>query len=231
MDAIVVFGSSGHAKVVIDIVEKEGRYKIAGLLDGFRNVGEETLGYQVLGLEFDLPRLMGEYDLKGIIIAVGDNYSRAQVATRVSDICPNLPFVSTIYPNASIGKEATVGIGSVIMAGAVVNPCCQVGQFCIVNTSASLDHDSVMEDFSSLAPGATTGGNCRIGRYSAVCIGSVLRNGITIGEHSVIGAGSTVIKDVEPFALAFGCPAKKVRDRKPGDKYLCGKPRSCRSAA
>jgi sugar O-acyltransferase (sialic acid O-acetyltransferase NeuD family) len=220
MDTMVVLGSSGHAKVVIDTIEKEGRYKIVGLVDAFRKVGEETLGYQVLGVEFDLPRLIVEYDLKGIIIAIGDNYSRAQVAAKVSDICPDLPFVSTIHPNASIGKEVTLGIGSVVMAGAVVNPCCQVGQFCIVNTSASLDHDSVMEDFSSLAPGGTTGGNCRIGRYSAVSIGAVLRHRITIGEHSVIGGGSTVLKNVEPFALAFGCPAKKVSDRKPGDEYL-----------
>jgi sugar O-acyltransferase (sialic acid O-acetyltransferase NeuD family) len=220
MDTIVLLGSSGHAKVIIDIVEKEGRYKIVGLIDAFRKVGEETLGYRVLGVEFDLPRLIVKYELKGIIIAIGDNYIRAQIAAKVLDICPDLPFVSTTHPNASIGKEATIGIGSVVMAGAVVNPCCQVGEFCIINTNASLDHDSVMEDFSSLAPGATTGGNCRIGRYSAVSVGAILRHGITIGEHSVVGAGSTVLKNVEPFALVWGSPAKKDRDRKPGDKYL-----------
>jgi acetyltransferase-like isoleucine patch superfamily enzyme len=106
------------------------------------------------------------------------------------------------------------------MAGAVVNPCCQVGRFCIVNTNASLDHDCVMEDYASLAPGVTTGGNCRIGSHAAVSIGAVLRHGITIGEHSVVGAGSLVLGPVDAFSIAYGTPARKIRDRQPGDKYL-----------
>jgi sugar O-acyltransferase (sialic acid O-acetyltransferase NeuD family) len=220
METIVLVGSSRHAKVVIDTVEKEGRYTIVGLIDAFRSVGEKTLGYSVLGVEIDLPKLIVEYDVKGMIIAIGDNSVRAEVAAKVVDICPELPFVSAVHPTASIGKEATLGVGTVVMAGAVVNPCCRVGQFCIVNTNASLDHDSVMEDFSSLAPGVTIGGNCRIGSYSAVSIGAVLRNGITIGEHSVVGGGSIVLKDVDAFSVTYGIPAKKVRDRKKGEKYL-----------
>jgi sugar O-acyltransferase (sialic acid O-acetyltransferase NeuD family) len=220
MDNIVIAGSSGHAKVIIDIVEKEGRYNIAGLTDSIRRVGEITLGYNFLGLDIDLPMLIVEFNLKGIIIAIGDNSVRAHVAAKVIDICPDLPLVSAVHPSASVGKETTLGAGTVIMGGAVVNPCCQVGQLCIVNTKASLDHDSVMEDFSSLAPGVTTGGHCRIASYSAVGIGAVLRHGITIGEHSVVGGGSLVLKDVDPYSVAYGTPAKKTRDRQKGDKYL-----------
>lgn len=220
MDNIVIVGSSGHAKVIIDVVEKERRHNIVGLIDASRKVGETTLGYSVLGVEADLPRLMAAYDLKGIIVAVGDNNVRAHVAAKIVDICPGLPFVSAVHPTASIGKETTIGIGTVIMSGAVVNPCCQVGQLCIVNTKASLDHDSVMGDFSSLAPGVTTGGDCRIGSYSAVSIGAVLRHGITIGEHCVVGGGSFVLKNVDSFSVVYGAPAKKIRDRQKDDKYL-----------
>ena len=220
MDNIALVGSSGQAKVIIDLVEKEGRYKIVGLMDAARSIGDSTLGYTVLGREIDLPALIVEYGLKGIIIAIGDNSVRAIVAATILELCPNLPFVTAVHPSASIGKQATLGSGTVIMAGAVVNPCCQVGRFCILNTKASLDHDSVMEDFSSLAPGVTTGASCRIGTYSAVSIGAVLRHGITIGEHSVIGGGSYVTKDVEPFSIAYGTPARKIRARQQGEKYL-----------
>ncbi len=220
MENIVLLGSSGHAKVIIDIVEKEARYHLAGLIDDFRSVGEETLGYPVLGRESDLPGLIPLHGLKGIAVAIGDNYVRAQVAQRIDGFCPGLLFVNAVHPAACIGKETTLGPGTVVMAGAVLNPGCQVGRLCIVNTKASLDHDSVMADFSSLAPGVTTGGNCRIGTYSAVSIGAVLRHGIAIGEHSVVGAGSLVLHDVEPFCVAYGVPARKIRDRKPGDKYL-----------
>ncbi|CAB3738815.1 Putative acetyltransferase EpsM [Paraburkholderia sediminicola] len=220
MQNIVLVGSSGHAKVVIDVVEKQGCYRIAGLIDAFRTPGEETLGYRVLGGEADLPGLAAEHDLKGLIVAIGDNYVRAKVAAKVADVCPQLPFVSALHPAASVGKGTRIGAGTVVMAGAVINADCRVGQFCIVNTKASLDHDCVMDDFSSLAPGVTTGGNCRVGSHAAVSIGAVLRHGITIGEHSVVGAGSIVLKAVDAFSVTYGNPAKRIRDRQKGDKYL-----------
>lgn len=220
MENIILIGSSGHAKVIIDMVEKQGAYKIVGLIDAFRPVGEETLGYKIIGAEDDLPILVGQYDLKGFIVAIGDNSIRATVAANVACCCPGLPPVTAIHPNSSIGKGATVAEGSVIMAGAVINPCCQIGRFCIVNTAASLDHDSVMEDFSSLAPGASTGGNCRIGHHSAVSIGATLRHGIKVGAHSVVGAGSLLMTDLGDYSIAYGVPATKIRDRKPGEKYL-----------
>lgn len=220
MDNIILVGSSGHAKVVIDIVEKQGRYKIAGLLDSFRKIGEETFGYRILGAETDLPSLIQQHGLQGAIIAIGDNFVRAKVAENISSIAPSLLFVSAIHPKASIGRGATIGAGSVVMAGCAINPCCSVGDFCILNTNASLDHDSCMDNYSSLAPQATTGGSCRIGAYSALSIGATIRHGITIGEHTVVGAGSVVLSNIEAYCIAYGTPAKKIRGRQLGEKYL-----------
>ena len=152
MDKIVIIGSSGHAKVIIDIVEHEARYEIAGLLDRYRKVGEQTLGYQVLGQEEDLPQLLTSHTIRGAIVAIGDNSIRSKVTARVREVCPDLQFVSAIHPKTSIAKDVSVAEGTVIMAGVTINPCCSIGQFCILNTNSSLDHDSVMEDFSSLAP-------------------------------------------------------------------------------
>ncbi|MFL5383753.1 MAG: acetyltransferase [Longimicrobiaceae bacterium] len=220
MDNIVIVGSSGHAKVVIDIVRQEGKFNIAGLLDRFRSVGEQTLGYPILGKEEDLPDLMKAQALKGAIVAIGDNFTRSKVAARIREISPDLPFVSAVHPSASIATEVTIGEGTVVMAGVSINPCSSIGKFCILNTNCSLDHDSVLADFASLAPGATTGGNCRIGQYSAISIGAVLIHGIEIGEHTVVGAGSLVMKPIDSFVVAHGTPAKVIRTREPGDKYL-----------
>lgn len=220
MKNIIMIGSSGHAKVVLDIVEKQGLYKVVGLIDAYRSIGEETLGYRVMGAESDIPKFREEYALDGFIVAIGDNAVRARVARSVSELCPGLPAVSAIHPSARIGLQAGVGVGTVVMAGAVINPCCRVQDFCIVNTNAALDHDSVMEDYSSLAPGVTTGGNCRIGSYSAICIGATLAHGVHIGEHCVVGAGAVVLQRLEAYSLAYGTPARKIRERKAGDKYL-----------
>lgn len=220
MKNIVVIGSSGHAKVIIDIVQKEGKFNIVGLLDRFRNVGEQTLGYPILGEEEDLPKLITEHALEGSIIAIGDNFIRSKVASKIIEISPDLPFVSSIHPSASIASEVSIGEGTVVMAGVSINSCSSIGKFCILNTNCSIDHDSVLGDFASLAPGATTGGNCRIGQYSAISIGAVLIHGIDIGEHTVVGASSLVIKNIDPFTIAYGTPAIAIRTRKPGDKYL-----------
>jgi sugar O-acyltransferase (sialic acid O-acetyltransferase NeuD family) len=220
MDNIVIIGSSGHAKVVIDIVQREGRYNIVGLLDSCRTLGEETLGYRVLGKEETLPELIKIHSLKGVIVAIGDNFNRSKVVSHVRAICPELEFVTSVHPKASIATDVLVGEGTVIMAGVSVNPCCSIGRFCILNTNSSLDHDSIMEDFSSLAPHATTGGSCRIGSYSAISIGAVLIHGVHIGNNTVVGAGSLVLKPLDSFIVAYGSPAKVIRKRKAGDKYL-----------
>jgi len=220
MQNIVIVGASGHARVVVDIIEKQSKYLIAGFVDSSRAVGEKIIGYEVLGMETDIPRLTITHKIAGFIIAIGDNEVRAVVAAKILKISPQAQFISAIHPQAIIGKEVRIGAGSVVMAGAIINPCSTVGDFCIVNTKASLDHDSSMGDFSSLAPGVTAGGNCNIGNFSAIGIGATIKHGVTIGEHSVIGGAAMVTQDVQAFTVNYGVPSKRVRNRIQGEKYL-----------
>ncbi|WP_256097637.1 acetyltransferase [Burkholderia cenocepacia] len=220
VENIIIVGSSGHAKVVIDIVEQAGRYRIAGLIDSFRTPGEETLGYAVLGAERDLPQMVDQYGIAGLLVAIGDNHARENVTAGLAMLVPGLPRVSAVHPAACVGKASTIGAGTVVMAGAVINPSCSIGEGCIVNTNVSLDHDGVMADFSSLAPGVVTGGNCRIGRGAAVGLGAMLRHRIAVGEHSVVGAGAVVLHDVEPYTVAYGNPARRIRARAADERYL-----------
>ena len=220
MKNIVIVGSSGHAKVIIDIIEKEHNYKLVGLLDRFRKKGEATLGYKVLGIEEELPKLIDEYNITGVIIGIGDNSVRSKVAMNIRKLCPDLSFLSTVHPNATIATDVSIGEGTVIMAGACINSSCKIGEFCIINTKASLDHDSKMGDYSSLAPGVTTGGKCRIGKVSVIGLGAMLLHTISIGINSVVGAGAVVTKNIPDNTVAYGNPAKIIRKREQGEKYL-----------
>lgn len=220
LENIVIVGSSGHAKVIIDIIERANHYKLIGLIDSFSAVGSETLGYRVLGNELALPSLVKTQRVAGMLLAVGDNYARCSLRSRIAAIAPQLPLVSAIHPQAVIARSAQIGAGTVVMAGAVINADCVIGESCIVNTNASLDHDCEMSPYSSLAPGAVTGGNCRIENFSAIGIGAILKHRITVGEHSVIGAGAVVLQDIESYVVAYGNPAKKVRSRTAGALYL-----------
>ncbi|MFB9325054.1 acetyltransferase [Paenibacillus aurantiacus] len=216
MNKIVLLGSGGHAKVVIDIVELAGEYEVLGLLDDHRPAGTVVCGYEVLGpLE-----LLGSVQADGCIAAVGDNATRERIVRRAEALAPGLPFVAAVHPKAVIARSASLGEGTVVMAGAVVNGDTSVGKHAIINTNASIDHDSVLGDYVSVAPRAATGGGVRIGSHAAISIGATIIHGIAIGEHAVIGAGATVVSPIESFAVAYGTPARVVRRREAGERYL-----------
>lgn len=218
---VVIVGSSGHAKVVLDIIEKEGRYAVQGFIDAFKQAGQVQCGYPVLGSESDLPQLIAAHGLYGYIVAIGDNYVRMQVCQKVAKHASDrLVLVNAIHPQAVIAKRVAMGSGNVVMAGAIVNTDCILSNNTITNTRASLDHDSVLEDGASLAPNATLGGNCHIGRGAAIGISATLIHRIRVGENAVVGAGATVLKDVAPNTVVYGSPARWVRNRQAGDTYL-----------
>jgi sugar O-acyltransferase (sialic acid O-acetyltransferase NeuD family) len=217
---IVIAGASGHAKVVIDVVEREGAYSIVGLIDTFVARDVDFHGYRVLGTERDLPAIIERHQLAGFLVAIGDNWIRSQFADRVAQIAPELRPITAVHPSAQLARGVNVGPGTVIMAGAVINSDSHVGAHCIVNTRASIDHDNRLEDFSSVAPGATLGGTVRLGAYAAVGLGASVIHGRKIGRHAVIGAGAIVLSDVQESVVSYGCPARNVRERNPGDPYL-----------
>jgi len=220
MEDIIIVGSSGHAKVVIDAIEKQGAFRIAGLIDRFKRKDEQVLQYSVLGSEEDLPEITSALGVTGGIVAIGDNWVRSKVVCAIKRLVPGFRFVSAIHPSAQIARSVSIGGGTVLMAGTVINSDSRIGEHCIINTKASIDHDNVLGDFVSLAPNATSGGMVKIDDYSALCLGVNVAHSINIGQHTVIGAGSTVLDDIPSFALAFGTPARVQRQRTVGETYM-----------
>ena len=219
MARIFLVGCSGHASVVADIVRKEGLNLVAGVIDSFVPAGTDVLGVSVLGAESDLPRLMAVHNVHAGIVAIGDNFTRHSMVEKIRSKCPDFTFVQAIHPSAQIGMNVRIGEGTVVMAGVIINPNSTIGEHCIVNTSSSVDHDNTLERFSSLAPGVVTGGNVRLGEFSALSLGAAVIHGCSIGPHTIVGAGATVLKDIPAFAVAYGTPARVVRARAAGE-YL-----------
>ena len=153
-------------------------------------------------------------------MGIGDNYVREKVTEEYSAKYPDLRLEPIIHATAYVSPFSVVQIGSVVMAHATVGPKTMVGRGCIINTKASIDHDSQMSDFSSLGPGVVTGGNTKVGNRSAVCIGATIKHGISIGSDCVIGAMSYLNKDLSDQQTAYGVPAKVVRKRAVGEPYL-----------
>ncbi|PKA99765.1 sugar O-acyltransferase (sialic acid O-acetyltransferase NeuD family) [Flavobacteriaceae bacterium MAR_2009_75] len=225
MKNIVIIGASGHGSVVLDCIKQEGRYEVVGFIDSYLKTNQFYCGKKILGNEYDLPNLIEKFGISGGIIAIGDNWTRKKVYERIMQIVPDFIFISTVHPDSTIGTNVTIGQGSVVMPGAIVNANCQIGDFCILNTSCSLDHDSQIKQFSSLAPRSCAGGNLFLGSFSAIGLGTNIIENIKIYEHSVVGAGSLVINNIGSFSVAYGSPARTVRRRDPGEPYLGRNPK------
>lgn len=217
---VVVVGASGQTKIVVDALEQAGQYKVVGFLDSYKPKGTPWYGYRVLGTEEDLPEVCERQGVIGGIIGIGDNAVRGRMAERMQQLVPQFRFINAIHPSVFIARGVKQGVGVLMMAGAVVNPDCVVGDHSTIDTGATLDHDSVIGRCVSLAPNVATGGGVTIGDYTAVSIGASVSHGRTIGAHSVIGAGAVVVRDIPDHVVAYGTPARVVRSREEGEPYL-----------
>lgn len=217
---LLIIGARGHARAVLDVVESEARYRIAGLVDSFQPAGTEALGYRILGAEADVPALCERHGIAAVFVAIGDNYQRLAMMARLRAAAPGIAFATCTDPMASVSAAATLGAGTVVMPGAIVVGGSTVGEGCVLNTASALDHDSVMEDGATLAPGARTGGYVRLGRRSYIGMGAVITPRCSIGADTLIGAGSVVLGDMPAGWTAFGSPCRNVRKREIDSPYL-----------
>jgi sugar O-acyltransferase (sialic acid O-acetyltransferase NeuD family) len=194
-DNIIVVGASGHAKVVIDIVERQGLYRIAFLVDDDLSMeGVTIFGYEVRGDRNVLTADRGRDGIRLTIVAIGDNRIRSELARFAK--YSRLELVSALHPSAQIGRNVSVGEGSVVMAGAIVNPESTLGANCIVNTAASVDHDCTLGESVHVAPGVAICGGVTIGDRTFVGAGATVIPGVKIGKDVIVGAGATVVRDV-----------------------------------
>lgn len=204
--SLVIIGSAGHAGVVIDAIRQQGRgTEIVGLLDDFLPKGTERHGLKVLGRVEDIATLDSDYRY---FIAVGDNSGRSHVWDRIQDTRKK-----AIRTMASVGHPASVILGHTepgvfVAALGCVGVGASVGKGSIINSSASLGHDSKLGEFSHLGPGAVTGGHVSIGNHTMIGIGAMIRDHIRIGNNCVIGMGAVVLKDVPDYTEGFGNPFK-----------------------
>ncbi len=219
MKNILIFGSGGHAKVIVDIIEKQGKFKIAGFIDGYLEKNTVIMGYKVIGDESSLEDIVFSYEIYGGVIGIGDNSIRLDIRDKIIKYIPNFKFINCIHPQSILGKEVVLGKGNVIMANATINSSTSINNHCILNTNSSIDHDCLMSDFSSIGPNVAVGGNVKIGDYSAIGIGTNIFNNINIGNNCIIGGGSLVCHDTNENSIYYGSPSKFIREHKIGDKY------------
>lgn len=206
---LAIWGASGHALVVAEMVRLQKEYELVGFLD---DTNIERKNKQFLGLPvYDGEQLdeLKDLGVNNMILGFGDCQARLKLHSVAKE--KGFSFITAIHPNAVVSQNVEIGEGSVIAAGAVVNPGSKIGCNVIVNTCASVDHECVVKDGAHVCPGVHLGGRVTIGRGTWIGIGTTVTERVKIGDHSIIGAGSLVLRDTPSKAVAYGVPAKVRR--------------------
>jgi len=215
MENCLIFGSSGHARIIIDILEKSNLWAIKAIVSSSKPEKDSVEGYPIVQ---ESPEIISQTPFG--IIAIGDNWTREQVSKKILKICPHFKFINAIHPSSIIAKNTRIGEGCVVAAGAIINTGSNLHDHCLINTGAIVEHDNQIFQFSSIAPGAVTAGNVSVGAYSAIGLGAKINHKLSVGIHTVIGSGSIVTRSIPDYSVAYGSPCKVIRPRKPGDTYL-----------
>lgn len=197
-----LYGASGHAKVIVDMVSSAGK-SIEGIFDDDINKKSTFSQIEFCG-KYDYNLKLPKY--AKFLICIGDNKIRASVSKKIKQ-----NFFSFNDKSSIISKNVKIGNGTVVMPNAIINSDAIIGDHCIVNTAAIVEHDCNIEDFVHIAPNSTITGNVKIGIGSFVGANTTIIPGIKIGKWCVIGAGSVIINDIPDYAVVVGNPGKIIK--------------------
>ena len=203
-DMLIIIGASGHGKVVADIAIKLNKWQSIAYFDDDDSI-KTCMGLQVIGKTVDVIKYK---DKAEFFIAIGNNLIRERIYRELENI--GIETITLIHPSAIIGNDVEIGLGTVVMAGTVINSSSRIGKACIINTSSSVDHDNLIGDFVHIAPGVRLAGTVKVGNGSWLGIGSVVSNNLSICSNCKIGAGAVVVKDIEESGTYIGVPTKRV---------------------
>ena len=199
---MIIYGASGHAKVIIDCLQSQN-IDIKAIFDDNPNV-KKLLNYEVIH-----PYDPGLFPGADMIVAIGNNKIRKRIVEKLSRSY-RTP-AALLHPTAIISDHVKIGGGSVILNGSVVQSSSKIGKFVIINTAATVDHDCVLGDYVHVAPNTTLCGGVSVGEGTLVGAGSVVIPTLKIGKWCVIGAGSVIIEDVPDYSMVVGNPGKIIK--------------------
>ena len=198
MNRLIIIGAGGHGRVIADNALKNGYADICFVDD--RATGT-VMGFPIIGTSAAVAQL--DDGRSDFVIGIGSNAARRMIAEEY-----DVNWVTLIHPSAQIAINVSLGKGTVVMAGAIINACVTTGSHCIINTGAIVEHDNVLEDYVHISPKAVLGGTVHIGENTHIGIGAVVKNNTDICDHCIVGAGAVVVKDIVDAGVYVGVPAQ-----------------------
>mgnify|MGYP001400633988 CR=1 FL=1 len=200
MEKIILVGAGGHANSCIDVIELEGKFKIAGLIEKSSPYSNKNYIYKIIGTDNDLPDLRKKYC--NAFVTVGQIKSpelRLGLIDNLYSLGFNLP--SIVSPRSHVSIYSHIGNGTIIMHDVIINANAKIGKNCIINTKCLIEHDVIIGDNCHIATGAIINGNSTVGNNCFVGSGTVINQSISIGDNSIIGSSLSIKKNIDSNRL------------------------------
>lgn len=210
--SLVIWGSSGHARVLCEFTATLG-YRLLALFDNNPGVESPFAGVPVFHgrAGFDSWRAScREPGVQGLV-AIGGARGRDRREIQAMLLGAGITPATVVHPTAFVAADARLGAGTQVLAQAAIAADARLGQACIVNTAASVDHECRLADGVHIAPGARLAGCVVVGENTLVGIGAVVLPRIRLGDNCIIGAGAVVTRNVPDGTMVYGNPARVVR--------------------
>jgi sugar O-acyltransferase (sialic acid O-acetyltransferase NeuD family) len=208
-EGIVLLGGGKHCKVVLDVLDQMGGYRVHGISDLPGKLGDPVVdGYKIDMEDAGLQTAL--ISARFAFVSHGEKPDlRRKLYQMASKAGYEFPVLTS--PFAYVSPYSRIGQGTLIVHGAKVNPSARVGLNAILNTGSVIEHDCVIGDHSHVAPGAVLCGGVQVGQMTMVGAGAVVIPDVRVGDNALIGAGAVVTKEVPSNTVVVGNPARIVR--------------------
>ena len=212
MKDIIIFGASGFGREVAWLIERINNdsptWNILGFMDDNDSIqGEIINGYKVIGNTNDVSKYPDAY----FVCAVGASKIREKIISNMKNINPDIKFGTVIDPSVEMSDLVTIGEGTIICAHTIITVNIEIGNHVIINLDCTIGHDAILNDFITLYPSVNVSGITNIGYASELGTGLQIIQGKKVGDYSIVGAGSVIVKDIPDKCTAVGSPAKPIK--------------------
>jgi len=209
---IFVIGAGGLGREIMWLIEEINiacgeSWNIKGFIDSDKGKHGKILnGYNILGDGGCLNQIDKE---TFVVVAIGESFNKIKEINKLNN--EYLKFATLIHPDTIFSRFSEIGEGSIITKDCIITVNIKIGKHVLLNLDCTVGHDVIIGDYSSIQPGANISGNVSIGEGVYIGTGAQIIQGITVGNYSIIGAGAVVTKDIPPYCVAVGVPAKVIR--------------------